>query len=224
MPLTTITDETRLALATFAERTIGVTAPAIRLGVTGLARAGKTVFISALVHNLIHGGRLPLFRAYSGGRVLGARLEPQPDDAVPRFEYETPCRGPGRRTDLARFDAPDQRVAADDPVRIGLLADAHARPRQDAYRYRRLSRRVAPRPAPPVEGLRHMVARGTGLRPRSRSDGSRQAVARRDRRRSIPRRRKTSRSPGDWRRPSPTICAPPGRKAAASRPCRRAAS
>ncbi|MEP5517339.1 MAG: YcjX family protein [Bauldia litoralis] len=89
MPLTTITDETRLALATLADRTIGITSPSIRLGVTGLARAGKTVFISALVHNLVHGGRLPLFRAYSGGRVLGARLEPQPDDAVPRFDYES---------------------------------------------------------------------------------------------------------------------------------------
>jgi predicted YcjX-like family ATPase len=88
LPLTTITDETRLALANIADRTAGVVAPAVRLGVTGLARAGKTVFIAALVHNLIHGGRLPLFRAYASGRVSGARLEPQPDDAVPRFDYE----------------------------------------------------------------------------------------------------------------------------------------
>ncbi len=88
LQLTTITDETRLALSTLAERTAGIRTPAIRLGVTGLARAGKTVFISALVHNLIHGGRLPLFKAYSGGRVTACRLEPQPDDAVPRFDYE----------------------------------------------------------------------------------------------------------------------------------------
>lgn len=89
MQLSTITDETRLALTTLAERTVGMGTPSIRLGVTGLARAGKTVFISALVHNLIHGGRLPLFKAYSGGRVHGAHLEPQPDDAVPRFDYES---------------------------------------------------------------------------------------------------------------------------------------
>ncbi len=89
MQLTTITDETRLALTTLAERTIGIAAPALRLGVTGLARAGKTVFISALVHNLIHGGRLPVFKAYSSGRVLGSDLEPQPDDDVPRFDYES---------------------------------------------------------------------------------------------------------------------------------------
>ena len=63
MQLATITDETRLALTTLVERTVGIRTPALRLGVTGLARAGKTVFISALVHNLIHGGRLPLFKA-----------------------------------------------------------------------------------------------------------------------------------------------------------------
>src|SRR5690606_25591577 len=62
--------------------------PTIRLGVTGLSRAGKTVFISALVHNLVHGGRLPLFKAYAGGRISAAALEPQPDDDVPRFDYE----------------------------------------------------------------------------------------------------------------------------------------
>lgn len=62
--------------------------PPIRLGVTGLARSGKTVFITALVHNLIHGGRLPFFRAAAEGRILRAYLEPQPDDSVPRFAYE----------------------------------------------------------------------------------------------------------------------------------------
>ena len=62
--------------------------PAIRLGVTGLARSGKTVFITALVHNLIRGGRLPFFRAATEGRIVRAYLEPQPDDSVPRFAYE----------------------------------------------------------------------------------------------------------------------------------------
>ena len=65
MQLTTITDETRLAVANLAERATGLVTPTVRLGVTGLARAGKTVFITALVHNLVHGGRLPLFSAYS---------------------------------------------------------------------------------------------------------------------------------------------------------------
>jgi uncharacterized protein len=86
--LSTITDEASLAIANLAERASGVLTPTVRLGVTGLARAGKTVFISALIHNLVHGGRLPLFRAYSSGRISEADLEPQPDDAVPRFDYE----------------------------------------------------------------------------------------------------------------------------------------
>jgi predicted YcjX-like family ATPase len=92
LQLTTITDETRLVLANIGDRALGIVTPTVRLGVTGLARAGKTVFIAALVHNLIHGGRLPLFKSYAAGRVAGARLEPQPDDDVPRFDYERHVR------------------------------------------------------------------------------------------------------------------------------------
>ncbi|MEX0853810.1 MAG: YcjX family protein [Bauldia sp.] len=88
MRLTSLTDETRLVLANVSERTTGIITPTVRLGVTGLARAGKTVFLTALVHNLTHGGRLPLFKAVATGRLAGARLEPQPDDDVPRFDYE----------------------------------------------------------------------------------------------------------------------------------------
>jgi uncharacterized protein len=62
--------------------------PVLRLGVTGLARAGKTVFIAGLLRNLIEGGRLPFFAPYAEGRISRAYLEPQPDDAVPRFDYE----------------------------------------------------------------------------------------------------------------------------------------
>ncbi|MEQ1717338.1 MAG: YcjX family protein, partial [Hyphomicrobium sp.] len=62
--------------------------PAVRLGVTGLSRSGKTVFITALVRNLTGGGRLPFFTPDAEGRILRAYLEPQPDDAVPRFDYE----------------------------------------------------------------------------------------------------------------------------------------
>jgi predicted YcjX-like family ATPase len=61
---------------------------ALRLGVTGLSRAGKTVFVTSLVNNLIANARLPVFAASAEGRLAGARLEPQPDDAVPRFPYE----------------------------------------------------------------------------------------------------------------------------------------
>src|SRR4029078_1382087 len=56
--------------------------------VPGRARAGKTVFITARVRSLVAGGRLPFFAAMAEGRVARAYLEPQPDDAVPRFDYE----------------------------------------------------------------------------------------------------------------------------------------
>ncbi|MFK7876635.1 MAG: YcjX family protein [Paracoccaceae bacterium] len=61
----------------------------IRLGVTGLARAGKTVFITSLVANLMDRGRMPGLIAAQEGRIETAFLQPQPDDTIPRFEYET---------------------------------------------------------------------------------------------------------------------------------------
>lgn len=63
--------------------------PVIRLGVTGLARSGKTVFITSLVANLLDRGRMPQLLAASEGRISAAFLQPQPDDTVPRFDYET---------------------------------------------------------------------------------------------------------------------------------------
>lgn len=62
--------------------------PSVRLGVTGLSRAGKTIFITALVRNLVSGGRLPFFAPDAEHRIIRAYLEPQPDDSVPRFDYE----------------------------------------------------------------------------------------------------------------------------------------
>jgi len=66
--------------------------PTVRLGVTGLSRAGKTVFITALIHGLTRGGRFPVFEAFASGRIARAELAPQPDDAVPRFDYENHLR------------------------------------------------------------------------------------------------------------------------------------
>jgi uncharacterized protein len=86
--LTSFTDDARIAFDNLADRASGLVHPTVRLGVTGLSRAGKTVLISSIVHNLLNGGRLPLFEALRSGRVSDVRLEPQPDDAVPRFQYE----------------------------------------------------------------------------------------------------------------------------------------
>lgn len=62
--------------------------PVIRLGVTGLARAGKTVFITSLVSNLLDRDRMPQLRAAAQGRIDAVWLQPQPDVTVPRFDYE----------------------------------------------------------------------------------------------------------------------------------------
>ncbi len=73
--------------------------PALRIGVTGLARSGKTVFVTSLVNNLLTRGRLPVLAAAAEGRIARAQLDPQPDDAVPRFPYEehlSALAGPGR--------------------------------------------------------------------------------------------------------------------------------
>jgi len=90
--LTDILDEARLsarALLDYGEHFFN---PTVRLGVTGLSRAGKTVFITALVHGLTRGGRFPVFEPFATGRIAGAHLAPQPDDAVPRFDYENHVR------------------------------------------------------------------------------------------------------------------------------------
>jgi hypothetical protein len=87
-----IVEEARLsaqALKDFSEHLFN---PTVRLGVTGLSRAGKTVFITALIHGLTRGGRFPVFEPFATGRIARARLEPQPDDAVPRFDYENHVR------------------------------------------------------------------------------------------------------------------------------------
>ncbi|WP_371879007.1 YcjX family protein [Gemmobacter fulvus] len=64
------------------------TDPVVRLGVTGLSRAGKTVFITGLVANLLDRGRMPQLQAEAAGRIEAAYLQPQPDDTLPRFDVE----------------------------------------------------------------------------------------------------------------------------------------
>ena len=62
--------------------------PVVRLGVTGLSRAGKTVFITSLVANLFHSGRMSQLRSAATVKIQSTFLQPQPDDTVARFEYE----------------------------------------------------------------------------------------------------------------------------------------
>ena len=61
--------------------------PTLRLGVTGLSRSGKTVFITGLVANLLNRGRMPQLSA--AHRIEAVHLQPQPDVTLPRFAFET---------------------------------------------------------------------------------------------------------------------------------------
>jgi len=88
VPISTYTQAAGDAFRSIGDFASGLVTPAVKLGVTGLARSGKTVFITALVHNLIASARLPFFDAAAQGRVVRVYLEPQPDEIVPRFEYE----------------------------------------------------------------------------------------------------------------------------------------
>jgi hypothetical protein len=95
--------------------------PTVRLGVTGLSRAGKTVFITALIHGLTRGGRFPVFEPFATGRIAGARLAPQPDDAVPRFDYENHVRSliAERRWPNSTVDISELRLVIDYQRRNG---------------------------------------------------------------------------------------------------------
>lgn len=63
----------------------------VRLAVTGLSGSGKTVFITSLVHQLLHGlhsSRLPFLNVINSGRFKGAKIVAQPDVNVPAFRYD----------------------------------------------------------------------------------------------------------------------------------------
>ncbi|WP_338662280.1 YcjX family protein [Pararoseomonas sp. SCSIO 73927] len=84
----------------------------VRLAVTGLSRAGKTVFLTSLVANLVAAGQgrrtLPGLAA-TGGALRAARAIPPGVEATPRFEAEAhlaalaadPPRWPARTEDLS---------------------------------------------------------------------------------------------------------------------------
>jgi predicted YcjX-like family ATPase len=88
----------------------------VRLAVTGLSRAGKTVFLTSLVANLLAAGRgvrtLPALEQAAGGRLKAAKLVPAGVEATPRFDAlghlaalaADPPRWPERTDDLATLE------------------------------------------------------------------------------------------------------------------------
>ena len=73
VPISSFTHGAADALRNIGDFASDLVEPTVRLGVTGLARSGKTVFITALVHNLMAGARMPFFDAV-GPRPRAPRL------------------------------------------------------------------------------------------------------------------------------------------------------
>ena len=86
--LSDLTDQ----LAEAANLTELVKGSTVWLAVTGLSRAGKTVFITSLVHNLLSAlhnpNRMPLLKVAGDGRLRAARLRTDTADVLPRFPYQ----------------------------------------------------------------------------------------------------------------------------------------
>ena len=57
--------------------------PVIRLGVTGLSRSGKTVFITSLVANLLDRGRMPGLQAAASGAIRTPTCNRSPTTPCP---------------------------------------------------------------------------------------------------------------------------------------------
>lgn len=63
----------------------------VKLAVTGLSRSGKTVFITSLIHQLLHGledNQLPFFNVASSGRLRGAKIIRSSNMHIPAFRYD----------------------------------------------------------------------------------------------------------------------------------------
>jgi uncharacterized protein len=122
-------DDIAMALRSVADYASGLMSPTIRLGVTGLSRSGKTVFITALVHALMSGARLPLFSPMAEGRIRKVTLAPQPDDAVPRFAVEdhlASLMGPDRTWPQSTRRISELRLVIEYESKAGLLGSGLA--------------------------------------------------------------------------------------------------
>ena len=102
-------------LASAADLTELAKGSTVWLAVTGLSRAGKTVFITSLIHNLLSAlhnpSRMPLLKVAGEGRLRAARLQSVKADLLPRFPYATniaqmadlPARWPDRTVDISEI-------------------------------------------------------------------------------------------------------------------------
>ena len=101
--IATITDEAKIVVDNVLGTIAGGGTPTVRLGVTGLSRAGKTVFITALVHNLVHGGRLPLFEAYAERPARRGAADAAARRRRAALRLRGACARPGRESASGRI-------------------------------------------------------------------------------------------------------------------------
>jgi predicted YcjX-like family ATPase len=92
-----------------------VTGSTVPLAVTGLSRAGKTVFLTSLIHNLLSAAhnpnRMPLLRVVGERRLIGARIHGG-GQGLPRFPYadnidamaSEPWNWPQRTEDVSEIE------------------------------------------------------------------------------------------------------------------------
>src|ERR1044071_1040453 len=113
MKLSDLTHEAKISAANVLDLAANALHPSVRLGVTGLSRAGKTGFITALLNTLINGGPPPFFRALRPGRrpgALGRRARRQGVFYPAPRQYVEQGRPPAVVSRLCRREA-DRRAA-----------------------------------------------------------------------------------------------------------------
>ena len=174
MQLATIADETRLALATLAERAAGIVAPSLRLGGPAWRRRAKPSSSppSSTTSSMADGCRSSgLF----SGRVTGADLEPQPTMTC-RASTTNSMSAIRRCTDRP---ASTRRTSA---LRLSIQYESASFFNRSLGRGR-LNLDIVDYPGewlldlPLLAGLFDLVARGDRLRPGSRPDRAGGALA-----------------------------------------------
>ena len=147
----------------------------VNLAVTGLSRSGKTVFITSLIHNLLSAvhnpNRMPLLGVVGGDRLMGTRLEKRRRRALPRFRYQDNIEAmaagapvwPEGTDDLREIGIEVRFMPATAPGK--LLSEISGSPATITHPDRRLSRRMAARPAAAGAILCGVVARDAAALP-----------------------------------------------------------
>lgn len=84
----------------------------VRVGVTGLSAAGKTVFLTALVHALRYRGTIANVSAVREGRIKGVEILPLgASETAANFPYEENCAAIAPRDGLPRWPQSTDRVS-----------------------------------------------------------------------------------------------------------------